>query len=996
MKPQPLFQERVDCLLDIPLKLLWIILGGLLYPWNIQSQAPYLKHFSFSEGLPSNTVYSVYQDKNGYIWFGTDLGICRYNGYEIDYFINKEGIPDLDVFGFYEDSQDRLWFRTFNGKLGYYKEGKFYDEHQDSMLLVSNPNSFITDIHEYKGSIYFSYSQKRLLRLDLTTNQLHDVQLNDSIDIVLPIHDKLLKKSLNYFSLYDLVSLKKILEIPNSGYTAFSRKAPYKNNWLFSVHNVLRCLDPEQGTNIVLRHFEEEIIAIHTIDSLVWVGTVDGAYLIRIEEGNSTTVLSSILKGKKVTAICKDFEGGLWFSTLYNGVYYDYNTNLNVHYSIKDKVKTLGFISYLEANQDKKTWLGFSKNKYGYGQCPNIKIKEFSRYKGNKVRHIAFLKNEVWGLGGNMLKLIHTPYRLVYAAKTMLLDKKDNYLIGGNPGLIQIPKNKIYKYTNTGYISLKNHPDAQKFTLTKKRVNCLHQDLQQQIWVGLYQGLFKLENKKLLEVKFNGTSLKDIRGICNYDPQTFLVTTSQQGVFIVKNHQVVQNIGIAEGLNAVNCFKCVVDQQKRVWINTSKGINLLSGIEDSLVVQDMSFELGLKKEKIVDIALLKDTILIATPQEILSYVPQRSTLSSPPILIIDEVCVNNIPQTNIHNLQLKPSQNNLRIAFTALSYKNNKAIQYQYRLLGVPHKWTTTSHRVISFDALSAGQYTLQLKAINLNGDESRLLEVNFSIAQPFYKSTYFSLLLLLGLAFLFYLILKFRIAQLKQKHEAEQQIILNQKKKAELEGELRVLEQQALRLQMNPHFIFNALNTIKGYYSSKDIKRANRYISKFSHLLRIILEHKKRTISLAKEQELLNLYLKLVMLQYDTTFDVSFTIDPSINPYEVVIPSMLLQPFVENAIIHGISTKLEDGKITINIQKKDAQLHCSIKDNGIGREATKQHRINQTNRVNAIDITQRRLELIQEESGGKAFVLINDLYNEQHQALGTEVVLILPYKEEW
>ncbi|WP_264793327.1 sensor histidine kinase [Aureispira anguillae] len=989
--------------LSIPRLPLWWGLCMLLGVSNIQGQSPYLKHFSFSEGLPSNTVYAVYQDKQGYIWFGTNLGVCRYNGYEIENFINKEGIPDLDIFGFYEDSQDRLWFRTFNGKLGYYKNGQFYNENFDCALRVKNPSSLIASIQEYKGSIYFTYFRKRILQLDSTTKQLHDIKLDKNADLVQLYNNKILTalRDCDSFKVHSLGALKTLKKIPCPSFLELSRSASYKEGWLFSNYKTLRYLDLKKGTNTLLTSFKRDIIAIHTIDSLVWVGTFDGAYLLRIKNDSSITILSSVLRGKKVTAICKDFEGGLWFSTLNNGVYYDYNTNLNIHYSTKNKTEALGTISSLSVDQDQRTWLGFSKNKYGYGYPPNITFKEFSRYKHHEVRRIAFLGNKVWGLGGSILGLIKNKNKnlskipqLIFAAKAILLDEEGNYLIGGNPGLLKIPQELPPSHTEK-YSTLLNRIPL-KFRLIKDRVNYLHKDLQKQVWLGLYKGLFKLEGNQILEIKFKGKSLEDIRGICNYDWQTFLVTTSQQGVFVVKNNQVVQNIGVADGLNAMNCFKCIVDQKKRAWINTSKGINLLSGINDSIKIQDISFELGLQNEKIVDIALSNDTLLFATPDEVLSYFPQSAPLSSPPILIIDEVRVNNIPQVNINNLELKPHQNNLRIAFTALSYKNNKAIKYLYKLIGVAHKWTTTTHRAISFDALPAGRYTFQLKAINLRGIESQLLEVNFTIAQPFHRSIYFFLLILLGLGFLFYLLLKIRITKLKQKHEVEQRTILNQKKKAELEGELRVLEQQALRLQMNPHFIFNALNTIKGYYSSKDIQKANTYISKFSHLLRIILEHKKRTISLAKERELLNLYLKLVMLQYNTNFEFSFTIDPSINPYEVVIPSMLLQPFVENAIIHGISTMLKNGKITINIQRKDSQLYCSIRDNGIGRKAAKQHRFSKTNRVNAIDITKRRLELIQEESEGEASIFINDLYNEQHQALGTEIMLILPYKEEW
>ena len=185
--------------------------------------------------------------------------------------------------------------------------------------------------------------------------------------------------------------------------------------------------------------------------------------------------------------------------------------------------------------------------------------------------------------------------------------------------------------------------------------------------------------------------------------------------------------------------------------------------------------------------------------------------------------------------------------------------------------------------------------------------------------------------------------------------------KKQQIQTEKHIieLEQQALRMQMNPHFLFNALNAIKGYYAESQIREANRYIASFATLLRLILESREQLIPVSREVRMLELYIELMQMRYEGKFDFRIQVDPEIRVTEHGIPPMLLQPFVENAIIHGIIPMKGEGELKIAFSRSEKSLICSIEDNGIGRAASEKLKKGPGHKSMAIKITRERLELI-------------------------------------
>ncbi len=235
--------------------------------------------------------------------------------------------------------------------------------------------------------------------------------------------------------------------------------------------------------------------------------------------------------------------------------------------------------------------------------------------------------------------------------------------------------------------------------------------------------------------------------------------------------------------------------------------------------------------------------------------------------------------------------------------------------------------------------------------------------------------------------ILIFSRFRLKQKHY-----------RIELEKKNLETEQRLLRSQMNPHFIFNSMNSIQSYISGNDSFTAMTYLSKFAQLMRNILENSRKPfIVLSEEIETLKLYIELERIRFKQKFDYKITVEPDLPVDSVYIPPMLIQPFVENSIKHGLRNKKEKGLLEIEFRKDDKFIRCFVKDNGVGRE--KAGKLNNTknkeHRSLGIQVTKERLDTLSRLKGLKVSFVITDLKDSNGNAAGTEVVIKIPYEEE-
>jgi len=358
--------------------------------------------------------------------------------------------------------------------------------------------------------------------------------------------------------------------------------------------------------------------------------------------------------------------------------------------------------------------------------------------------------------------------------------------------------------------------------------------------------------------------------------------------------------------------------------------------------------------------------------------------STPPNVYIDGLLINDTePVKGIgerDSLHLTYEENTLLFDVKAVGYYKAKRNKINYRLQGYESDWVSVKNgQMIRYAKLPPGTYTLQVQAEDVNGNQSQIRDLEIFVRPPFWQTWWFYLtltLLALSLAFAFY---RYRVGLIR-KEEKQKTAVAN------LNLQVIETEMKALKAQMNPHFLFNSMNSIKGLILKQEARKASEYLTKFSVLLRGILSNsEKRYILLATELETLRLYIELEALRFTREIDYQIEYSSDIDVDFISVPPLVIQPFVENAIWHGLLPKKEGKNILqIKIERDGDFILCTIEDNGVGRSSTAQAKNLTAHKSMGIGITRKRIELIHPENA----VQIIDLKNEAGQRIGTRVIL--------
>ncbi|KAA9346704.1 sensor histidine kinase [Larkinella humicola] len=341
---------------------------------------------------------------------------------------------------------------------------------------------------------------------------------------------------------------------------------------------------------------------------------------------------------------------------------------------------------------------------------------------------------------------------------------------------------------------------------------------------------------------------------------------------------------------------------------------------------------------------------------------------------------------NPPDIGLDYDQNQFSFEIAALNFDNPGANRYAYRLEGFEERWNQTGNRPFaSYTNVPSGDYVLHVIAANNDGIWNREgYRMRVMIRTPFWETWWFRLSAIGAL-----IALVVFIAQWRNRRVAKEQ-----QEKSELRERIATSEMKALRSQMNPHFLYNSLNAVRLFVLQNDSDNADKYLVKFARLMRLILGNSRQEwVTLASETEQLQLYLELEQLRFGHQFDFSIETDPSLDQERVSIPPMIIQPYIENAILHGMAHKKSRGSIRVCIKPVGEHLECMVDDDGVGRQkaaSLKSHATSSHQSV-GLKVTEERLQLIQQRSGKEAGAKIIDKWNDDGEPAGTQVVIRLP-----
>ncbi|MCB0589178.1 MAG: histidine kinase, partial [Phaeodactylibacter sp.] len=393
---------------------------------------------------------------------------------------------------------------------------------------------------------------------------------------------------------------------------------------------------------------------------------------------------------------------------------------------------------------------------------------------------------------------------------------------------------------------------------------------------------------------------------------------------------------------------------------------------------------GLPANEVNDIQSWEDQVWVGTTRGLVKMPPGKDVEehSRPPV--IEKLLINGAEVQADSLPPLSYRRNNLQLTFLTLDFSQNGKIDYRYRLL--PNgSWNLTRQRTVNYPALPPGEYTFEVQSQNKDGFWSEPARLAFSIHPPFWQRPWFWAalgLLAAGLAYLFY---RSRVDRLKKE-------VAFQKQLAEKEREMNALQRSALRAQMNPHFLSNCLNTIQSFIAKGEKMTAMRYLSNFNRLLRRALDFSQMNeISLEEEVQLLKDYIELEKMRFGGRFNYQVEVDKSIDLFDTQIPPMLVQPFVENAIIHAFPDEVNDPKLHISYRQEGKNLLITVTDNGIGIAEAKRRKAAKARskrKSYGMGLPARRLRLMGE--GKEEPVVVEEVKDEKGKVGGTRVRIVI------
>ena len=1001
------------------MKTIYTILLSLLSPLLFGQQYNF-HNYSVKEGIGQSQVYDMLQDSRGYLWIGTrGGGITKFDGNNFKSFSTKDGLPNNYIMCIKEDKNGHLWIGTNNG-LSEYKGIKF-----KNYTIIKNEEIIVYDLDFDKKNNLWIASNKGLIKYDGKTFVNISKEINDkqiAINTILCSRNNSIyyANANGIFQLisknntYELIKYKNITQVNCIREDAKNKIwiGTYSNGLWFSNGNkftkisnsdlinkaVVWKINFDRKNNILLSTLSNGVIEFNPINN----------------EINNLTEKEG-LANNHVRCALQDKFGNYWYGTSGGGI----SNYFGKMFTTYDKSNGLGgnFIYSIFTDSKNRTWIGNSNMGVSiYDSLKFTKIDESNGFVNQKIKAInednygnIYLGTEGDGLYifqnhkfDKIDKLNHQYIR--YIEK----DKEGNmWIASAGNGLYEI----IPSTKNNGKNYIIKH-----FTLNDKlignRITALHSDKRNRVWYSTENdGISFIENEIPSNISIttkNGLPDNSIRCMKedNYGKLWIGTANGIATIDIYKNLKTTSDF--KNKLTSDNIYLITFDTKENIMIGSESGIDYLKLDEKRKLKEVKHYSKG---DGFVGIETCQNsvfnnsdgTIWFGTINGLTKYNPSNLIKNeSETVTNITDVKLfyNSIINTpykkfvgdwnHVKFIELPYNKNHLTFDISGINFSNPDAVKYKWKLEGFDNDWSPASNqRSVTYSNIPSGTFTF--KVVSCNEDDVWNLnpqKITIIIHKPFWKQWWFIICTIIILVGIIWWILKQREANIKKKaNEAQQKLIM--------EKELIELEHKALRLQMNPHFIFNALNSIQSQIGTNNEQNARFYLAKFSKLMRQILDNSRNSlITLKDEIDMLENYLLIEKFCNDNKFEYSITIDENLETDFIKIPPMILQPFVENAIKHGMKY-LQDkkGQIDLMLVESENEIVCTITDNGIGRK--KSAELNKNSRdafhkSTALIVTEERLNLLKNNSASNSINII-DLYDENGNATGTKVEVKIP-----
>jgi hypothetical protein len=910
--------------------------------------------YTTKQGLPSNHIYDMQQDKDGFMWFATNRGVVKFDGKTFKTFTSKDGLPNNDTWRLEPDLKGRMWYYAKSKYQGYIKNDSVYKFIVQDSLVVS-PASW----QKSKDSIgFFS-----VLGSTLLIDSIFKVKIiNDKYDL-----EEIISKY-NYNIITDgyaynpfekeyiiikkdtILFLNKDLHLKDSihhktptyktsGYIKFSGIL-YYNTFFYTTDEGILFINHKTkkikyySFSSLIGDEEPKEIRANGLVNEIQISIRGHLFRFNYNYDLLQTIHHSKNLPNKNSFI--DRDGNLWMSDITQGiVLIPQIRNITKTYLNAKKVQKIGVVNnQLFAGVDKDGFYQYYSNKDFFHKNENLKSK-------GKIYQIKEPDNF------NNSYFISGKYSTAFkegASSQVTFDSINNYdgyeIQYGFKDIIE-HKNDIYGITASNI--LKHNFKTNKYTVSVIKAGLSQFEIfDNNIYVSGSDGLFLYNNDTLKKVSLPSEFIDTPINYLKAKDEILWIGTDGRGV-VAYNKQEIYHINETDDLSILRIIK----KDSILWLATQKGIKKVlinnNDISASFIIDSFYEEDGLLQNNVNDIYLENNFLYAATDSGLSKINLEDSIYKKLP-----EIYFTSVQDTLI----ITPDEKeNISVSFASLQFTNQDHNVYEYRFLPIQKEWVLTTSNTLNFSHLSPRFYTLEIRATDQH--KNRIQIRKHIQVLPFWWQTTFAKIVA-GLLIVCFLFLILKIIQKRiRKVETE---------KAERDKRVAGLELQALRSQMNPHFVHNSLSAIQYYIQRNEVDLSEKYLTKFSKLIRLFFEYsRKQFLTIKEEVSLLENYLQIEKLRFEEKLSFTIYIDDKIEEEVQKLPSMMLQPIVENAVNHGLFHKKENGNVDIRFQYVDeSTFRVIIEDDGIGIHKAKELYKNSTNnnQDRSSNVLEERLEL--------------------------------------
>ena len=971
-----------------------------------------------NQGLPNNSIKCLFKDSRGLMWIGTEAGLCCYDGSSFKIYNETNGLKYSEVWAIAEDNDHNLWLSLygnglakFDGKKFTYfgkKEGLintgirkiFYSKKHNCLVLGTENGLSLFDGKHFKSFLrktsikHFQvvgigeYEDKTLVTVSF--DNVYSIDFNSDIEKTTlkiefkpqPSYSSFILKDQFYGGIqqFNIRNLKTGAETNYPSAIIWDYAQDDNNNIYAAAWNVTdpkgglfkfannQLIDITQQTNIKSTglwclYYDKET-------QQLWVGSIDkGIYIVDLSQQKKIFESSFFgLRQLEIQCLFTDSNDNKWIGArdniiiLHKDLSYIKLDSKELWKKVSIYFKQYGIFPFsIETLNIYKTRNSFTcynivEDKEGYiwvtttlgTLCLDKKynIRFFNFSEGG---HIAFDENDQLLFGAMYSNMYSNPNKFDYL-NTKQLSIKDKNI---PKDIIKIIKDKnqvwfatyssgVFNFYNNTFYSLNQHGQ-----FNEKYIKDIIINNKGELVIGtnsgrVYIGKWSSNKLKTIHVyvpnkDLYGTSISFVNQSKGY----YFIGTNR-GINLIKDHKFIKLLNQSEGINDIQFNDYTKDKRGNLWVATNQGLLFLN------VNKILTKDKGLNSIRITNIKV-NDTNYKTNPKN-----------------IIWENYTNN-------KLKLNYNQNDIEVAFNNYNLLNADKNVYRYKIVGLSNKWTDFDNSTkIELRGLPIGNYIIVIEGKNIGtGATFKTKTLSILITPPFWKTWWFMTGIIIAFITIGFISYKKRIQYIAEREQA----------KGAIQKRLAETKMEALQSQMNPHFIFNAMNSIQHFIIDNNTDEALMYMGEFSKLIRQTLDNSsKQRISLADEIQYLETYIHLENMRFKDAIHFKFNTSNSIDTHQVSIPPMLIQPFVENAFVHAFDAQSVNPTLEISFTQTENLLLCEIKDNGKGMA---NDNLNKLYTSKGIKLVEERIGLLQNNNNGP--ILINST-----PKLGTIILLMI------